>query len=131
MATSIDTAKVTTRRSLRFASIDEALADIDKLVADDERGTLTTLGNWTAGQIFAHLAAWIEYGYDGYPLKPPPWFIRIILRMMKKKYLRQGMPSGVRIPRVENGTVGQDDVSTAEGASHRRRGCRTWPARRF
>lgn len=121
MPTPVDTAKVSNRRKLRFGSIDEALAEVDKIVAADEAGTLVTLGNWTPGQIFAHLAAWIEYGYDGYPLKAPPWFIRVILRMRLKNIIRKGMPSGVRIPRVENGTVGQDPLSTAEGAARLRR----------
>lgn len=120
MSAPIDTGKVH-RRPLRFASIDDALAEIDRIVAADESGKLTKLGNWTAGQNLAHVAAWLDYGYSGFPLKPPPWFIRVIIRMQKKKYLRDGFPSGVRIPNVENGTVGQDDVSTAEGAARLRR----------
>ncbi len=46
-------------------SIDEVLADVDRLVAAAHAGTLQQIGNWTPGQVMAHLAAWIEYGYDG------------------------------------------------------------------
>ena len=66
--------------------------------------------------IEAHVAAWIEYGYEGYPIRQPPWFIRWILRWQLKKYLRDGMPKGVRIPGVEKGTFGMDEMQTLEAA---------------
>ena len=124
MTTTVNTAKVPDRRQLRFNSIDEVLQEIDRIVAADQAGTLRTLGNWTPGQIMGHLAAWTNYSYDGYPLKAPPWFIRIILRMLVKKYLRKGMPSGQRIPGVENGTYGTALFTTAEGADQLRRALR-------
>jgi len=120
VATTIDTAKVK-RRQLRFKNIDEVLAEVDRIVAADQAGKLRMLGNWTSGQIFAHLAAWTDYGFEGFPLKPPPWFVRTILKMRKKKYLRDGLPAGVKIPGVENGTTGMDNVSTSEGADRLRR----------
>ncbi len=108
------------RRQLRFDSIDELLAEVDRIVAADGEGQLETLGSWTPGQILGHVAAWIEYGYDGFPMKPPPWIIRLILRMQVKKYLRRGMPSGVRIPKVPQGTYGIEDMPTEEAAGRLR-----------
>jgi hypothetical protein len=116
MPTSVNTAKVTDRRQLQFNGIDDVLAEIDRIVAADQAGTMRQLGNWTPGQNLGHVAAWINYSYDGFPLKPPPWFIRIILRNLVKKYLRKGMPNGVRIPGAENGTYGTDSMTTADGA---------------
>jgi hypothetical protein len=121
MATLIDTAQVQDRRTLRFHSIDDAMRDIDAIVAAEQAGTLRPLGNWTPGQILGHVAAWINYSYDGYPVARPPWFIRFILRMMVKKYLRDGMPAGVRIPKTEHGTFGIEPFSTTEGAARLRR----------
>jgi hypothetical protein len=83
-------------------------------------GTLSQLGNWTAGQIFGHLATWINYTYDGFPIQRPPWFVRIVLRMQLKKYLKKGFPSGVRIPKVDNGSTGTESLSTAEGSQRLR-----------
>jgi hypothetical protein len=40
--------------------------------------------------------------------------------MRKKKFLRGSMPVGVRIPGVENGTLGIDLLSTDEGAARYR-----------
>jgi len=104
------------RRKLRFETIDECLAEVDRIVASERAGSLRRTGNWTTGQIFAHVAAWIDYGYDGYPLGPPPWPIRMILKLLVGKYLRKGMPAGVRIPKTEHGTFGMDAVSTEDGA---------------
>lgn len=117
----IDTAKAAQRRALRFDSIDDVFADIDRIVAADQRGTLRCTGNWTAGQTMGHVAAWINYAYDGFPMKPPPWFVRVILRLLKKRYLRNGMPAGVKIPKVEGGTFGTEPLSTADGAARLRK----------
>lgn len=117
----IETKHVTDRRRIEFGNIDAVLADVDRIVASDRAGTLRRSGNWTAGQAMGHVAAWIDYAYDGFPMGPPPWIIRVILGFLKKKYLRKGMPAGVKIPKVENGTFATDAVSTEEGASRLRK----------
>jgi hypothetical protein len=104
----VNTGKVA-RRKLQFQSIAEVQAEIGRIVAADADGRLRTTGNWTPGQICDHLAAWIEYGYSGYPMKPPPWIIRVLLRWQLRKMLRDGMPGGVKIPGVPDGTYGQDN----------------------
>ena len=38
----------------------------------------------------------VNFGYEGYPFKPPPFFIRWILRRKVKQYLKTGMPTGAR-----------------------------------
>lgn len=116
----INTAKVADRRRLRYATVDEVLADVDRIVAAEKSGTLRRTGNWTAGQVFGHLATWANYAYEGYPFRPP-WFIRWILRKKKVAYLRDGMPAGVRIPKVPNGTYGTEEMSTEEGVNRLRR----------
>jgi len=105
------------RRSLRFHSLDDILADLSAIKTTDEQGRLRVTGNWPPGQIMAHSAAWIEYGYDGFPVKPAPlpirWFpIRWLLRLMLRGNLRQGMKGGVKIPGVASGTTGGDAGST-------------------
>lgn len=116
----IDTTKVADRRQLHFATIDDVLADVDRIVAADKAGTLRHTGNWTPGQAMGHVAAWIDYGYEGFPIKPPPWPIRIILRFMVKRMLKSGMRPGVKIPGVPSGTLGTDLLSTDEGAARLR-----------
>jgi hypothetical protein len=124
MTATVDTAKVADRRKLRFDRIDDVLADVDRIAAADKAGRLRRTGNWTAGQTFGHLASWITYGYEGYPIAPPPWFIRWILRRKVRQYLKEGMPAGARIPKVEHGTLATQDMPTDAGAERLRQALR-------
>lgn len=108
-------------RQVHFESLDDLLAEIDTLVAAEHAGTLRATGNWTPGQIFGHLAAWIEYGYEGYPAEmQPPWIVRVIMRMMKRRFLSKPMRRGFRIPGVQEGTFGTELMSTEAGVARLR-----------
>jgi len=118
-AAAVDTGRVSGCRTLRFASLDELWADVERLAAADRAGTLKRRGNWTLGQALGHLATWGQFAFDGTPLQPP-WFIKLILRMRKKRYLHEGMPRGVRIPKVEGGTLGTEPLALDDGLSRYR-----------
>lgn len=109
----IDT-KNAKRRALRFETVDDVLAEVERLVAAEREGWLRRTGNWTLGQTLGHLAAWIDYAYEGYPFRVP-WFIRFFVRMRMRRYLRRGLDRGVRIPGVAGGTYGIEELSTEEG----------------
>lgn len=119
-AVSVNTAKVSHRRRLSFTSVDEVLAEADRLVAAERGGRLVRLGNWTLGQTLGHLAAWAGFCFDGYPINPPR-VIGWILRLRRKQFIHGTMPAGVRIPRVSGGTVGTEALSTEEGHQRFRR----------
>ena len=116
----INTAKVK-RRKLWFHCIDELLSELERIEKAERTGRLRTTGNWSAGQILAHLSAWIEYGWEGYPIGSPPFFIKWILVRMARRYIRKGMQAGVMIPRVEGGTMGQELMPTNEALSRLRK----------
>jgi Protein of unknown function (DUF1569) len=103
----IDTGKVTGRRTLRFNTLADLRADLDAVERSERAGTLRRVGNWTVGQICGHLATWAEFLYTGVPLKPP-WFVRFFMGFRRNHYLNVGLPAGVRIPRVPNGTLGTE-----------------------
>jgi hypothetical protein len=115
----VDTGRVTGCRAVRFASLDELLADVERLATAERASTLKRRGNWTLGQALGHLATWGQFAFDGTPLNPP-WFIKLILRMRKKRYLNEGMPRGVKIPKVEGGTLGTEPMSLDEGLNRYR-----------
>ncbi len=103
-------------RDLKFDTVAACLAELDRIQAAHEAGNLSAKGNWTVGQNMAHLAAWIEYGYVGYPMKAPPFFVRWVLKRMFRKLLKAGkMPSGQNIPGVEDGTFGQEEMEALAG----------------
>lgn len=110
----VDT-KHAARRSLRFSSVAELRAEIERLVEADRSGRLEYTGNWTLGQMLGHLSAWIDYGYSGYPLGKPPWFVMLFMKVMRRRLLEKGFPAGLRMPKVEGGAYAIDRLSTDEG----------------
>jgi hypothetical protein len=114
-AVPVNTGKVTTRRKLKFDSIDQVLADVDRLVEAERAGRLSHVGNWSLGQTLGHLACWAEYTYAGYPLKTP-FFIRWILRSRKQKFIHEPMGAGVKIPGIPGGTLGTEPMPLDEAA---------------
>ena len=112
----INTKKVTDRRQLRFESLDDILRDAESLVAAERTGRLRATGNWTLGQALGHLAFWIDAPFDGYPeMKTPPWFMLKLIRLFKNGFLNNKLPAGVRLPNVEAGTFGVDELPADEG----------------
>lgn len=107
----VDTRQVQ-RRPLHLNSIDDLYAELDRIEQAAQAGTLRAVGNWTPGQILGHIAAWIEYGWTGYPLKAPPWPISWLLRCTLKRTLREGLKSGVKIPGLAGGTSGTEPLET-------------------
>lgn len=111
----INTKKIK-RRALRFNSLDDAAREAERLAEAERAGRLRRMGNWTLGQALGHIAAWIDFGYEGFPPGArPPAIIKFILRFMRAKFLNGSLPQGVRIPKVEGGTYGIEPIPTAEG----------------
>ena len=108
----IDTRQVK-RRAVRYESLDEALADVNRLAALEREGKLLQLGNWPLGQAVGHLATWAEFAFTPCPLPRPPWFIRMVLPLLKNRYLNTGLPAGVSMPGVEGGTIGMEPMPTS------------------
>lgn len=80
----VNTKSVAGRRAVRYASYDELLSDAERIAASN---SVQTLGNWTPGQIFKHLADALESSIDGSGFVLP-WPIRVVFTLlMKRKYL--------------------------------------------
>jgi hypothetical protein len=77
---------------LRFETLDAILADAEALGAVERRA----LGNWTLGQVCFHLAQPMDYCIDGFPFRFS-WPLRLAGRMLRRKYLTQGFPTGVKL----------------------------------
>lgn len=110
-----------TRRTLRFRSLDEAIAEAQRLVAAERDGRLARAGNWSLGQTLGHMATWASFAFDGYPPETvPPTLIRVLGNLFGKLMLKRGMPAGVRIRHIPGGTVGLEEISADEGLSRLR-----------
>jgi hypothetical protein len=115
-ASSASTTSVASRRVLRFSSIDDALAEAERLVMAEREGRLDCVGTWKLGRALGHLATWANFAHDGYPPEVrAPLPVRMILRMMRGVVLKKGMMPGVRIGKLPGGTVGLDEMDADEG----------------
>jgi hypothetical protein len=92
---SVDTKTVQGRRELDFGSLDEVLADAERLVAFP--GT-KILGNWPLSQLLTHLATMINGSIDGTSAKAP-WFIRLVGPLLKGRVLKNKMSPGFKLPK--------------------------------
>lgn len=108
-ADSHDTAAAPKPRRLRFETLDQMLDEVRRIAQADAGGCLQRAGNWSPGQTFGHLAAWINYAYDGYPFAAP-WYMRLLGRLIKRRMIHSPMPRGVRIPGTDGGTYAIDDL---------------------
>ena len=108
----VDTAKVTGRRELRFQWIDEILEEAERLASAPQ---VKTLGNWTPGQIMKHLAIGMHMSIDGSPHRPP-WYLRLVGPLVKRRILTKGMSPGFQLRVKESQSlVVADDVTTEGG----------------
>ena len=103
----INTKKVEGRRQLRYASLDELLADAQRLAA----GEVRTLGNWSPGQIFQHLAQSMNWSIDGFDFSFPAPLRWVMSLLMKRKFLQKELPAGYQAP----ASAIPDETSTAAG----------------
>ncbi len=117
----INTRSVRDRRQLSFCTLADLRREIDRIAEADRAGRLRCAGNWTAGQAFGHLATWINFALDGYPPDlRPPLLVKLLLRTQKKRFLRGPLPRGVRLPKVEGGTLGAEPLPLDEGLARLR-----------
>ena len=106
----VDTGKVAGRRPVRYNSYDELLADAERLAAGENQ----TLGNWSLGQIYNHLAKAIHMTIDGPPFLLP-WPLRIFFKLfMKQRMLQKMLPPGFKLPKRAESML-PEPTTTADG----------------
>jgi hypothetical protein len=115
------------RRPLSFASLDEVMPDVDRLL----RGH-TTVGNWSLGQICSHLAQGLHFTMDGFPRETRlPWILRqTVGRFILWRIMRSGrFFDGIRMPVKYEPVPGTDARAEAESlhAALRRFAAHTGP----
>lgn len=106
----IDTKNVKGRRKLRFETLDEMIAEAERLA----EGEVEMLGNWSLAQIFKHLAEGLNSTLDGSSFKAP-FFVKLMAGLfMRKKFIYGGIPPGFAIPKdAQAQFLPKDDVETA------------------
>ena len=116
-----NTKQITGRRPLRFHSLDEIVADAETLAS----GPIQPLGNWSAGQVFDHLARSFSVPLSGVIL-PIPWYIRCGARLLKPYILRAKMSAGIRLDGESAAAMLPQPISTEQGLAHLREVIARW-----
>lgn len=92
-ATRVNTKTVMGRRDVCYESFGDVLADAERLAVLPT----VTLGNWSVGQIYKHLAMATDVMLDGAPSTPPlpiQWILRLLL---KKRMTTKTLPPGYQL----------------------------------
>ncbi|MGJ8637615.1 MAG: DUF1569 domain-containing protein [Phycisphaerales bacterium] len=100
-----------------FHSIPELQADLDKIEAAHQAGTLSTDGGWTVGQNLMHCGIFMKSSYDGFEMDAP-----VLLRMVCSVLLKpiatkpkSQMKPGIKLPAKAKELLPEDEVSVEEG----------------
>ncbi|MEM0914539.1 MAG: DUF1569 domain-containing protein [Planctomycetota bacterium] len=111
----VNTKQVTGRRTVRFATLDDALADVEAL---SDAGPIEALGNWTPAMNVQHVALPIGFAVDGYPPEAAktPFLVKTIMRLMKNRVLTKGFGPGIKPPPEIAKTFAPDPDITMDAA---------------
>ena len=107
---SINTAKVPGRRELHFHSLDDILAEVERL----NQGKLRAIGNWSPGQILKHLCFVMVWSLDGAPVMAP-WYLRVFGWFIKNRFLTNPMSAGFALPKATAEYLIPGETSWEEG----------------
>ena len=90
----VNTGKVTGRRTLRFESFGDVMAEAERVTCQPMR----SLGNWSTGEILDHLARSVQESFVG-SAPSASWFARtLIAPFLKRSMLMKGLPAGFKLP---------------------------------
>jgi len=106
----IETAKVKGRRNVSYATYEEFLAEAEKF----SRGEAKTLGNWTPGQIYRHLAMTMNASIDGFAFQFPVYF-RLMGWLLRNKIMTGKMPPGFQVPPTGEASLIPGPTSAEDG----------------
>jgi hypothetical protein len=88
---------IVARREIRFATLHDAVADAEQLLASG----YVRAGTWSPGQCCGHLSNWLNYQIDGFPklpllLKPVFWTVKntMATSILNKVIAKGTMPAG-------------------------------------
>ncbi len=83
------------RRDLKFESIDEVIAEVDRLAS----GEVRTTGKHSFGKILNHLALSQDVATGRATAPPPPVFMRLMMPLMRRMIINaKPLKPGIKLP---------------------------------
>ena len=85
------------RREVSFQTMDDIVADAEKLVASSKT---RTIGNWPLDKLIRHLSKTVDNSIDGFESKAP-LMIRLIMPLFKNKIINaKKLKPGINLPKA-------------------------------
>ena len=102
------------RRELSFASLDDAVADVERLAG----GQVRTTGNHSFGQIIEHLARTHDMATGKLEAPRPPLFIRLLMPLIKSSIIKDVKPGYKLPPKAEAFFWPDQEFDVQEALAH-------------
>lgn len=112
------------RRVVRLRTLDDLLADADRVVAAANASRAQPAGNWSAAQILQHVGRLIEFSFDGFPFQYPAtyrWSSRLVRLISWRWLLALAFRPGFRNPPAAAALEPDPGVTLADAAAYLRR----------
>lgn len=107
----VETKSAQGRRAVHYESLDDLLDDAETLAGTE----VQTLGNWSQGAIYGHVAAAMNASIDGFPGKVP-WFVRVVAQLFMRKMLLEGpLKPGFKLPKDAEEKMWPKGMTADEG----------------
>jgi hypothetical protein len=119
----VDTARVSNRRQVHLATLEDFAAEVDRIVAAAREGKVLPLGNWSPAQVLWHLARFIEFSIDGFPfryLRGLSWITRLLRAVAWKWLIKLALRPGFANPPDAAALEPDTSVTLDDAASYLR-----------
>lgn len=106
--------RVVSRRPVSYQSLAAVLDDAEFLASHPHQ----TVGQWSYGKILQHLANSLNRSFDGFDFKAPIVIRFIVGTFLKKKFLRDKLSPGYKLPRKAEEKLPAQDTSVEEALAN-------------
>jgi hypothetical protein len=99
--TDIDTGRVRNRRLVRLQTVDDLVAEAERVAAAEVASKVRPLGNWSPAQVLWHIGKLIEFSFDGFSWRyrrGPQWITRVFRFLAWRWLIRLAFRPGFRNP---------------------------------
>jgi hypothetical protein len=115
---------VTARRKVELRTLADLTEEVERVYATAAAGRVRPLGNWSAAQVFQHLALFIAGSLDGFSFQYPwpwRWAAWLVGRYSWPLLLRLAFRPGFRNPPAAAAVEPDPSVSLEDAAAQLRR----------
>jgi hypothetical protein len=117
----IDTRRVANRRPVHLPTIDDLVAEVDRVIAAASAGKVRPLGNWSPAQVLWHIGRLIELSFDGFPFRyrrGPEWITRLFRLLAWRRLIALAFRPGFKNPPEAAGLEPDPSVSLDAAAAY-------------